>query len=276
MQETTWRFLDTGKGSAVFNMALDEAITRMVETESSPPTFRLYGWAPPAITVGYSQNLTEEIDLDLCRADGIDVTRRPTGGRAVFHDDEIAYSVAAPVNNSHFGGSIMETYRSISLMLNNALNAAGVETVIDKGRRSSDRLNVQSHRPCFTSSARYEITCMSKKIIGSAQRRFGTVFLQHGSILTGPGQERIIRYQKDRSRAEKIAEKIAANSTNLKALMNATFSEDRIKKSLLDSLKITVDGNVVIADPSNEVHALAEKLSNERYGSKGWILGNEK
>jgi len=257
-------------------MALDEAITRMIERKASPPTFRIYGWDPPAITVGYSQKLTEEIDLDMCRADGIDVTRRPTGGRAVFHDDEIAYSAAAPVNNPQFGGSIMETYYSISLMLNDALNTAGVETVIDRGRRSGDRPNVQSHRPCFISSARYEITCMSKKVVGSAQRRFGTVFLQHGSILTGPGQERITRYRKDRSRSEKIAEKIVANSTNLKALMKATYSEDLIKKSLLDSLKRSVSGNVVIAEPSNEEHALAEKLSSERYGSKGWILGYEK
>ena len=67
-----------------------------------------------------------------------------------------------------------------------------------------------------------------------------------------------------------------AYSVPPKALLKAAYSDDRIKKSLLDSLKRSVDGNVVIAEPSNEEHALAEKLSSERYGSKGWILGYEK
>ncbi len=85
----TWRFLDTGKESAIFNMALDEAIFCAVRKGESPPTIRFYEWLPEAVTVGYSQRTDEVIDCEKCFKDGVDVAKRPTGGRVVYHKNEI-------------------------------------------------------------------------------------------------------------------------------------------------------------------------------------------
>ncbi|MCE5249237.1 lipoate--protein ligase family protein [bacterium] len=275
-QGTTWRFLDMEKGSAFFNMAFDEAVMHQVKCGASPPTFRVYGWAPPAITLGYSQPADEAVDFERCIGDGIDVTKRPTGGRAVYHDEEIAYAVVAPVDDPRFGGSIMESYSSVSRVLCDALNAVGVNASIESGRTGREAAPHAMHNPCFLSTSRYEITCGGKKIAGSAQRRFGTVFLQHGSILTGPGQEKIARYVRDHSLTEWLAEHVNEKSTFVKAHVDISFSDDMLRKSLLDAFSRAVDGDVAVAVPSREELSLAERLATEYYGSKGWILGYEK
>ena len=95
-------------------MALDEAILHAVSMGVSPPTFRLFEWEPSAVTLGFSQKGGAGIDCERCEADGITVTRRLTGGRAVFHAGETAYSVIGPLDDPAFGGSIMDTYREIS------------------------------------------------------------------------------------------------------------------------------------------------------------------
>ncbi|WP_427854470.1 lipoate--protein ligase family protein, partial [Desulfosporosinus metallidurans] len=73
------------------------------------PPFRFYSWSPSAISLGSSQKL-EEIDRVACRANGVDVVKRITGGRAVFHDDELTYSLVAAEDNQRISGSITESY----------------------------------------------------------------------------------------------------------------------------------------------------------------------
>ena len=203
MPEYTRRFLDMGKGSAVFNMALDESLMSRVSAGTSSPVFRVYGWENPSITLGYSQNTDELIDFDQCIADGVDVTRRPTGGRSVYHDSELAYAIAGYVNDPVFGGSIMDTYRAVSMLLCHALRNIGVNAKISRGHADTST-DFKTRNPCFLSTSRFEITCGGKKLIGSAQRRFRNVFLQHGSILTGPGQDTIITYRKRSASPEKM------------------------------------------------------------------------
>ncbi|MBN1290799.1 MAG: lipoate--protein ligase family protein [Candidatus Latescibacteria bacterium] len=257
-------------------MALDEAIMLLLKSGKSRPAFRLYGWEPSAITLGYSQRTAEVLDYEKCRMHGIDVTKRPTGGRAVLHHDEIAYSVTSDIDDPYFGGSIMDTYKSIGMVLCNALKALGIDTDLNKSRHDQTGNRFHDHNSCFVSTARYELTYGGKKIIGSAQRRFKNVFLQHGSILTGPGQENIFDYFNDGNKPLNAINVIRQKSIHLKSILGDSFSENKLRKALFESLKNTLGGNVTPAEPTYEELNLAQRLMNERYGSKEWVLGHEK
>src|SRR5690606_17978475 len=91
----TWRLLETGWQGGATNMASDEAIMEAVAAGEQPPTLRFYGWQPACLSLGYSQPW-QVVDWESCAARGWDVVRRPTGGRAILHVDELTYSVVGP------------------------------------------------------------------------------------------------------------------------------------------------------------------------------------
>ena len=114
---TAWRFLDTGCNDAAFNMAVDEALLLSYEAGQSPPTLRVYTWFSPTLSLGYAQNVEKEVDVAACRQHGVSLVRRPTGGRAVLHDQEATYSVVMPLRLSDREASITEHYHRIGLAL---------------------------------------------------------------------------------------------------------------------------------------------------------------
>lgn len=191
-----WRFIDTGGNTGDFNMRFDESLAKALLDGSGLPTVRFFRWKPWAISLGFNQDETR-IDHARCATDGIDVVRRPTGGRAVFHAEELTYSVVM-----HSGGlSVLEIYNTISKALVKGLQLYGVEATLSKSQPDlRGHYRTLSSIPCFTASARYEIEWEGRKLVGSAQRRFrnhqtGTeVVLQHGSILTGPAHKRLVEY----------------------------------------------------------------------------------
>ena len=175
-------------------MALDRAIAKSVDAGESPSTFRLFRWERPSITIGYGQHAAEVIDLDLCERDGVPVSRRPTGGRAVFHDRELAFSVVGFIDDARFRNSLADTFRFMGFVLNRACGSLGLDVSGGNDKPdSTPRLGI-GKAPCFLSSSRHEVRWHGKKIAGIAQRRYTRVFLQQGSILTGKGHERILRY----------------------------------------------------------------------------------
>lgn len=278
MREVKWRFLDSGAGSAVFHMALDEAVLEAVSKGASPPTFRLFEWEPTAITLGYSQKGGAGLDYERCIADGVTVTRRLTGGRAVLHDREVAYSVIGPADDPVFGGSIMDTSREISRVILDALSLLGVQAEWSRGVAADSFLpgEATGPAPCFLSVSRYEITFGGKKLVGSAQRRIGKMFLQQGSILTGPGQERIADYMAGRENTERFSGALAKKSVDLSAVMHHSKVNDILKRAISDALERKLSGAEVFhGEPSPEEMDRARRFMHERYGSKGWVLGYE-
>ncbi|MDD5167445.1 MAG: lipoate--protein ligase family protein [Syntrophales bacterium] len=164
-------------------MATDEAIFRQAQYRSSPPTLRFYGWSKPSVSLGHFQRISSEIDIEVCRNKDIDIVFRPTGGKAVFHDDDFTYAVIAGGNNGFFPDDIMGTYRAISHCLATGLRKLGIEAdLADKGRRNDDPERLESS--CFSVPAQFELLVRQRKICGSAQVRSRGAFLQHGSILT--------------------------------------------------------------------------------------------
>jgi len=177
-----WRLILDGNLPGALNMARDVAILEAVSTGGSPPTLRLYGWDPPCLTIGKHQGL-EAVDLDFCRREGIDVARRPTGGRALLHHLELTYSVVASLGTPPLPTALQEAYRLISRGLVLACRALGIDAELT-GTEVNLRLpDPTSTVPCFEAPAEGEVVVAGRKLIGSAMRAHAGCVLQHGAIL---------------------------------------------------------------------------------------------
>src|SRR6476660_6009155 len=109
-----WRFIDSGKRSPEYNMALDEALLNWQSEGKIPPTIRFYGWNPTTLSIGYFQKVEKEIDLEAVKKYGLGFVRRPTGGRGVLHDQELTYSVIVSEEHPDMPHTVTEAYRVIS------------------------------------------------------------------------------------------------------------------------------------------------------------------
>lgn len=165
-------------------MALDEALLDEVsEPEARPQTYlRFYQWSRPTLSLGFAQKPERVVNLEYCSVHGIDVVRRPTGGKAVLHHHELTYSVISNDAVIFPIGNIAKTYRRIGHALQSGLRILGIETTL---AQSCGRSAAMGPLPaaCFAVSNHFEVLAQNRKLVGSAQRRTKTGFLQHGSIL---------------------------------------------------------------------------------------------
>lgn len=186
-----WRLLITEPLDGARNMALDEALLLARLRGIAPPTLRFFSWLPPAVSLGYGQRLDARVNVEACRRLGVGLVRRPTGGSAIYHDTrerEATYSVVAGVADFEGAGDLLGTYRWIGTALTAGLRALGasvelVPVLKDRG--------LSAPAFCFARTGSYEIEVGGRKLVGSAQRRQGDAFLQHGSVLLGADLERI-------------------------------------------------------------------------------------
>ena len=175
---TEWRLVDSGPCAASYNMALDEAIATEVRKGNAPATLRFYGWERASVSLGLFQKITD-LNLPYCISNSIPVVRRPTGGRAILHGDELTFSFSAG-NEGFFSRGLLDTYRQLSAALKSALDMLGVDITMKTERESGETL---TRSPlCFKSTSYGEISCRGNKLIGSAQKRWKDGFLQQGSI----------------------------------------------------------------------------------------------
>ncbi len=159
------------------NMAVDEHLFFLAQAR--PRTFlRFYRWERPTVSLGFSQEADRVADLDFCRRNGIDVVRRLTGGKLVLHHREVTYSVASS-DTARFRETVRDSYRLISRALLAGLELLGIPSRMAGPAPPS---YARGTMPCFAHAARDEIESGGRKIIGSAQKRLGPAFLQHGSI----------------------------------------------------------------------------------------------
>lgn len=216
-----WRLIYDTPTTGVANMARDEAIMLAVAAGNVPPTLRLYDWQPFCLSLGYGQRVS---DADLARIQGSawQLVRRPTGGRAILHGDELTYSVSLPADHELASGDIIESYRRISRALMLALQHLGLSPESEKQAKSNRRVGAV----CFEVPSHYEITSGGRKLIGSAQVRRRNGILQHGSLplygdiaricdaLVYPDEEtRLVAKQQVRERATTL-EQVCGQSIN--------------------------------------------------------------
>ncbi|HET7233098.1 MAG TPA: lipoate--protein ligase family protein [Longimicrobium sp.] len=171
-----WRLIDTPPAPGAWNMAADEALAATV-AEGGEPVLRFYRWSPPCLSLGRNQPARGRYDLEALAARGIDVVRRPTGGRAVLHHRELTYTVAAP--QALLGGP-RRAYGAINRALVVGLRRLGVPAAQQPA--GEGRAPAPSLAPCFAEPVEGEVVAGGRKLVGSAQRRLGEVILQHGSL----------------------------------------------------------------------------------------------
>jgi len=168
-----------GEGDAAWNMAVDEWL--LSTAAKRPPVLRLYGWKRPAVSLGRNEKWRDVVHLERLAEHGVSLVRRPTGGRAVLHDQEITYSVTAPAGVAGAWSSRLESALSlVSRGLVRGLGRLGVPA--EFSRRSSPGEGSPGGSLCFESTTRYELSVGGVKAVGSAQCRTEDAFLQHGSI----------------------------------------------------------------------------------------------
>jgi lipoate-protein ligase A len=175
-----WRLLRTPPAEGAWNMAVDEAILESTAQGIMPPTIRLYAWSPACLSLGYAQSF-DDIDLENLDKFGWDKVRRPTGGRAILHTDELTYSICGSKNSPLLMGSVLESYQRLSRGLLEALRLIGIESDLPKLTNESRSTSTQNP-VCFEVPSNYEITVGGKKLIGSAQSRKKNGVLQHGTL----------------------------------------------------------------------------------------------
>jgi lipoyl(octanoyl) transferase len=177
-----WRLLDSGPADGFTNMAMDEAILEMHAAMGGLSTLRFYTWSPPALSLGYGQPIASDIDFTQCRALGIDVVRRPTGGRAVLHDHEVTYSMVIRADDSRVTSGVLASYLTMSQALIRGLSYLGIGAELLPLRRGAPLPAADASPVCFATPSSYEVAVTGRKIIGSAQRRVHDVIMQHGSV----------------------------------------------------------------------------------------------
>jgi len=205
----------------------------LVKHFSGSPVLRIYQWKPYCISLGANQDFNS-IDQRKVFVDGIEIVKRPTGGRAILHAEELTYSVVYPISSEK---SPKQIYLEINLALKEGL------INYNSKLESIDLEHTQPHFPsfykdakstlCFAVSAMNELNYDGKKVAGSAQRKIGNIILQHGSILCGSYHKKIIDYLNLPS--EKVAEidhEIESTTTELETILDDKINYSKLSQSI--------------------------------------------
>ncbi|MFH0970321.1 MAG: lipoate--protein ligase family protein [Candidatus Diapherotrites archaeon] len=220
--QTEWRLIPIETHSAFMNMALDEACAHAIAMGQVNPTIRFYRWKPSAVSIGYFQSLAQEVDVNACVEQKVDVVRRRTGGGAVYHDydGEITYSVIAP--EKLFPSNIIESYRHVAEWILNGLKKVGIE---------GEFVPIN------------DIVVNGKKISGNAQTRRNGILQMHGTILCDVDVEKMFSLLKvpNEKMKGKMIETIKERVTSLKQLgvNNNGKVYTTLRESFLQNKKFT-------------------------------------
>jgi lipoate-protein ligase A len=256
------------------NMAIDEAIALSCREGNAPPTLRLYQWTIPSISLGYFQRAHEVLNWQVCQQQGIRIVRRSTGGRAVYHDRELTYSIASPAGTVLFGKNLKETFFQIARGFAKGLEKLGIDVSL------SERATPGSRRSplCFSSPSWYEITVRGRKLMGSAQRRWADGFLQHGSLLLEDQPDlylTLFRFPSEQARQKSLLE-YKEKTISLSDLLDPIPSLAQLKESIRSGFEAEHSIHFKEGDLLPREGEAVSRLLRERYGRASWNLGTEK
>lgn len=248
-----FRFLETGANHAAFNMGLDEAILESVAAGAEPPTLRLYAWKPRAVSIGYFQGARDEVDLERCAELGIDVVRRLTGGGAVFHADELTYSIVVPDSHPLVRGEILDSYRSLCAGVIEGLAGLGVPAEFAP-------LN--------------DIVSGGKKLSGNAQTRRRGYVLQHGTVLLGVDLETMFTalLVPSEKLKGKLIEDVKARVSSVSDFLGRIVGYDEAVPAFARGFSSALGGSGPRTVPSDAELARARALASERFASPEWTF----
>jgi len=228
-----WHLIESGINTGRYNMDFDLKLVQ--QCTSSDAFLRLYKWKPYCISLGANQNF-EDISIERTQNDNIDIVKRPTGGRAILHAEEITYSVVLPFSNNLTPKHI---YQKISIALIKGLEK--YNPYLGK----SELENLQPNFPelikqpngvlCFGSTAKNEVKYFGKKIIGSAQRKLNRTILQHGSILCGTYHKKLVEYiNTDYNTRQNLVQELADKTIEIETITGKKVNYEKLQQCLID------------------------------------------
>ncbi len=252
-------------------MAVDEAILESVSAKSQLPTLRLYDWSPYTLSLGHAQPVAD-VNIPALMKNNWSLVRRPTGGRAILHADEMTYSVCAPNDEWTISGGVLESYQKISNALLNALEIIGIRADSKKKKESDSGL---AHDPvCFQYPSDYEITFREKKLIGSAQARKKNGILQHGSIPLFGDISRIIEVLNfsDELNKQEAKERLLQRATTIKGSLGKDISWFEFATAISEGFRQKLGIDFDYSSLSKHELARAEQIYHEKFANDAWTL----
>ncbi len=245
--------------NGAFNMALDYALAQSAR-ETTVPILRFYGWDPFCLSLGYHQD-QNLVDLSCVHSRGYQAVRRPTGGSAIFHSEELTYALIVPRTNLNHH----EIYRIFHELLASALNQLGYEVELNYTDDRENYLKENRKRfACFNRPAFAEIQFKQKKVVGSAQKLYKNALLQHGSVLIGDKQNEIIDFLNLDSRAKQnYYERLLNSSIPLKAVNPRFITPQQIAEALLQQLERSLKINLFYQELSQTEKNNAQKFVDQ-------------
>lgn len=248
-----FRYLETGEHAAAYNMGLDEAILESVAGGAQPPTLRLYAWKPYAVSIGYFQGVQDEVDLARCAELGIDVVRRLTGGGAVFHAQELTYSLVVPDSHTLVAGTILDSYRSICAGVMRGLQALGIH---------ADFMPLN------------DVCAADKKLSGNAQTRKHGCVLQHGTILLGLDVDTMFSILKvpNEKLKGKLMQDVRARVSSVSDMLGRPVVYADAVPAFEQGFSEALGGLAPRSDPDRTEVSRAIELAAERFSSTAWTF----
>lgn len=264
-----WRLLITEPASGAWNMAVDEAVARCTADGLSPTTLRFYQWQPGAVSLGRHQPLAD-IDRDRVERQGFGLVRRPTGGRAILHIDELTYSIAGRTEDESLQGAVLDSYNRLSEGLVLGLRRLGLNAA---KAPATNRAGPDVSPVCFEVPSAYELVVGRHKVMGSAQSRRGGYVLQHGSLPLHGDITRLVDVlavaeESERQALRRILHERAATVETLLG-RRVTFWE--AATVLIDGLSSALDIDLEEGELSAEELELARRLQNETFDHADWL-----
>jgi len=250
-------------------MAVDEAVLETAGRGQVPPTLRLYAWEPACLSLGYAQPASD-VDLARLRARGWDLVRRPTGGRAVLHTDELTYSMAGPLDEPRLAGTVLESYNRLARALTEALQLLGLEVEIQEHVEKAKR--AVPNPVCFEMPSTYEITVGGKKLVGSAQARRREGVLQHGSLpLTGDlGRILQVLAFRDEASRSRAAARLLERATTVETALGRPVSWEQAAAACARAFRSVLGLKLQQGDLTSSERSRAEELERNKYAHPDW------
>ncbi|MGD0020953.1 MAG: lipoate--protein ligase family protein [Smithellaceae bacterium] len=263
-----WRLLNFQIHDIFENMAIDESIFQKTIKDRKPPTIRFYSSHPEAISIGYFQDIRKEVNIEKCRKAGVDIVRRITGGKAVFHSHEITYCVVAGNQEKTFPPDIAGAYKVISRCIARGLAYLGIKAALAEGSRAGAGEEFKSC--CFSAPAKSELLVGGRKICGSAQLRKRDGFLQHGSLLLAFDPARtasLLLPARTPEQLEKLKRTVTAINEELTSPVDVQDVCLQLKKGFTNELGIELAEDTATAAEKNLMRELKKK-----YNDRSWNI----
>lgn len=269
----TWRLIYSPFADGPTNMAVDDAILHAVAQGESPPTLRLYGWSPPCLSLGYAQRAAD-VDIERLATLGYGLVRRPTGGRAILHTDELTYAVIAPMDEPRVTGGVLESYQRLSAALLAGLHHLGLGVRADRTQARHE--TVESGPVCFEVPSNYEITvgtaAEARKLLGSAQVRKQGVVLQHGTLPLWGDLGRIcdVLVFADEGARQQARARLHRRAATVAEVLGLAISWEQAAHSVARGFADVLQLHLREAALTDQEESLSRQLRQEKYATAAW------